>query len=555
MKKRNPSHKRFLSEKLNSVAEHISPYRRSLFTILIFGVLLSGCSGLSSQAVDLMRSIPSELTFEPYEIVTGTAKHQTVLTGFLLGSPIAELVVVSVDENIVPQAHTRPAYAHLHIYAFSDRTWMPRHHIRLRPEVLLVDVANIGGRDRLITYESGQLNWFDPESATEHVLVTVPSMVPPPHTNIPHVDLTHDVNGDDREDMVIPDSDGFWVFVQTENGGFTDPLKLGPSTTVNRIYQPDEYRHTPWNKSRIHEMDYNRDGRNDLVFWNTDRFEVHHQEEHGGFASVATTFTTQVAFDTDDLASLAAPHGVRHRLRDHNPTGNLTGRVLHSLTDMNNDGIVDLAIFSLLGGSLWHMHSSYEVHLGTPTPDGGIAFSPDVSTAIHAEGIPFGMGQYDFDRDGQIDVMFTTLKLGVFRVIGILIDGILSGSVSRDLEIYRMKDGIYPKKPNATRKIEVYPRSESGEKAATFPSLLIGDVNGDKYLDLLVQKEWKELRVFLGVPGPNLFTRKPKKVAVTVPNNEKHTWLVDLNKDDKQDILMYHPDTTDSHRVTLLIAH
>ena len=185
MKKRNPSHKRFLSEKLNSVAEYTRHYRRSLFTILIFGVLLSGCSGLSSQAVDPMRSIPSELTFEPYEIVTGTAKHQTVLTGFLLGSPIAELVVVSVDENIVPQAHTRLAYAHLHIYAFSDRTWMPRHHIRLRPEVLLVDIANIGGRDRLITYEPGQLNWFDPESATEHVLVTVPSMVPPPHTKYP----------------------------------------------------------------------------------------------------------------------------------------------------------------------------------------------------------------------------------------------------------------------------------------------------------------------------------------------------------------------------------
>ena len=545
MKKQNPVHKRFPSTKLNSVVKHTTHYRRSLFTILIFGVLLSGCSGLLAKDVVSGYRATTELTFKQHEVSTGTAEHQTVLTGFLLGNTTAELVVVNIDKN-----NDR----YLHIYVFSDSGWIPRYNIRLCPEVLLVDVANINGRDHLITGDHGNLNWFDLESATEHVLVTVPSMVPPPNDNIPHVDLTHDVNGDTRDDLVVPDSDGFWVFVQLGDGTFADPVKLGSDTEKDRIYGADAYRYTPWNKSRIHEIDYNRDGRNDLVFWNTDHFEVHHQDEHGLFTSAATTFTTRVAFDSDDLASLAAPHGVRHRLRDHNPTGNLTGRVLHSLTDMNGDGIADLVIFSLLGGSLWHMHSSYEVHYGTPTLDGGIEFSPDVSTAIHSDGIPFGMGQSDFDRDGQVDMMFTTLKLGVFRVIGILVDGILTGSVSRDLEIYRMKGGTYFDKPNVTRKIEVYPGNESGKKAATFPSLLIGDVNGDKRLDLVVQKGRKELRVFLGVPGPNLFTRKPKKVVVTVPNNEKHTWLVDLNKDDKQDIFMYHPSATDMHRVTLLIA-
>ncbi len=545
MKKRNPALKRFLSTKLNSVAKHTRHYRRSLFALLIFGVFLSSCTGLSNQAVDPMMSTPSKPTFAPYEVATGIAKHQTILTGFLLGGSIADLVVVNVDTD---------SNRYLHIYAFGDSTWTPRLGITLRPEVLFVDVANIDGHDRLITCEGGHLNWFNPKSATERVLVTVPSVIPPPNDNIPHVDITHDVNGDARDDLVVPDSDGFWVFVQISDGTFADPIKLGPDTEKNRIYGADEFRYTPWHRNGIHEMDYNRDGRSDLVFWNTDHFKVHHQDEHGRFTSVATTFTTSVAFDSDDLASLAAPHGVRHRLRDHNPTGNLTGRVLHSLTDINGDGIADLVIFSLLGGSLWHMHSSYEVHFGTPTLDGGIGFSPDVSTAIHVDGIPFGMGQYDFNGDGQVDIMFTTLKLGVFRVVGILIDGVLTGSVSRDLEIYRMKGGIYFDKPNTTRKIEVYPGNESGKKAATFPSLLIGDVNGDKHLDLLMQKGQKELRVFTGVPGQRLFVRKPQKIMVNTPDNEKHAWLVDLNKDNKQDILMYHPSTTDSHRVTLLIA-
>ena len=35
--------------------------------------------------------------------------------------------------------------------------------------------------------------------------------------------------------------------------------------------------------------------------------------------------------------------------------------------------------------------------------------------------------------------------------------------------------------------------------------------------------------------------------------SEKYTWLVDLNKDGKQDILMHHPSTTGPHRVAMLI--
>ncbi len=34
----------------------------------------------------------------------------------------------------------------------------------------------------------------------------------------------------------------------------------------------------------------------------------------------------------------------------------------------------------------------------------------------------------------------------------------------------------------------------------------------------------------------------------------EYTWLVDLDKDRKQDILMHHPSTTEPHRVTMLIA-
>ncbi len=271
------------------------------------------------------------------------------------------------------------------------------------------------------------------------------------------------------------------------------------------------------------------------------------------FDTAATTFTTDVAFDSDDLASLAAPQGVRHRRRDHMPTGDMTGRVLHSLTDMNGDGVADLVVFWLEVGSMWSAHSTYEVHFGTPTHDGGTAFAPDVGTAIQSDGLPVGMGPHDFDHDGQVDMMFTTIKVGIFKTMGMIIGGILTRSVSLDIELYRMEGGIYPDKPNATRKVKAAVPSETGKKTF-FPSVLIGDVDGDGRSDLLVGRSRKELRVFLGVPGPDLFARRPHKVPVAMPTDEEYTWLVDLNNDGKQDLLMHYPSTTEPHRVTMLIA-
>ena len=214
--------------------------------------------------------------FQLHEVVTGVATRQSVLTGFLLGGARAELAVVNIDEN---------DDRHLRVYAFSDGAWVPDLEASLRPEVLFVDVAKIGGRDRLVTYEPGRLNWFDPESSTERPLVMVTSNFSPPRSGeIPHVDVTRDVNDDDRDDLVVPDVDGFWVFVQMSDGGFADPVKIGPPTQMNRILGADGYRYDPWSQSRVHEMDYDQDGRDDLVFWNEDHFEVYTQDERGLFA-------------------------------------------------------------------------------------------------------------------------------------------------------------------------------------------------------------------------------------------------------------------------------
>ena len=539
-------------------------------------IFLSVTFSFSTQAqvaigAEPMMPAAAEFTFEQYEVVIGSAERQAVLTGFLLGGAMAELAVVNIDEN---DDHR------LRVYAFGDSTWEPLLDATLCPEVLFVDVANIGGRDRLIAYEPGRLNWFDPESATERTLVAVTANFNPPRSSeIPHVNVTRDVNGDERDDLVVPDVDGFWVIIQMSDGAFADPVKIGPSIDMSRIYGADGYRYNPWSQSRVHEIDYNRDGRSDLVFWNEDHFEVHLQDERGLFAPEARTFTTDVAFDSDDLSSLA--------------TGDMTGKVLHSLSDLNGDGVADLVVFLLEGRSISSKRSTYEVHLGAPTADGGTVFAPEVGATFQSDGsIQLGMDRHDFDRDGQVDLMLTTIDLDFLE--GSLwksIKGFMGDDIRLDLEFYHMEGGRYPDTPDAIRRIaldgvpshkepgwvplDIVLRGATHERRKTQKSwprafnstLLIGDVTGDGLSDLLIGQHPRHLDIFVGVSGPDLFSQRPQDVAVAVPNDEEHTWLVDLNKDGKQDILMHHPFTlrdahgarrlplgTEPQRVTMLIA-
>ena len=125
---------------------------RSLVAVLALGVILSG--GMPRAAAQSIFS-RDKFVFEQFEVITGTAKSQAVLTGFLLGGEIAELAVVNIDES---------GSRLLSIYAFGDSKWELTIQTTLRREVMFIDVANIAGRDRLVTYERGHLNWFDPTS-------------------------------------------------------------------------------------------------------------------------------------------------------------------------------------------------------------------------------------------------------------------------------------------------------------------------------------------------------------------------------------------------------
>ncbi|MDE0177244.1 MAG: VCBS repeat-containing protein [Gammaproteobacteria bacterium] len=548
---------------------------------------------------------PTSYAFDRHEIDIGPAVRQTVLSGFLLGGEVADLAVVTVEED---------GGRRLRIYAFegapdeggpgkaearmspsAEGTWALRTDTQLRPGVTFVDIARIDGRDRLITGEPGRLNAWDPDSSTEHELVSVASVATgfraPHEGEVPHVDVTRDVNGDGRIDLVIPGDNGFQIYVQLDGGDFADPVVTGPPPNLDPILGADGYRFDPWSVSRIHEFDCDGDGRVDLVSWNGNHFEAHVQDEQGLFDPDPLTFTTDVRFDTDEVTSLA--------------DGEMTGRALHSFGDLNGDGIADMVVYVLAGARIREKRSAYEVYFGAHGVDGAggsdgspgsaslIQFSSSQDVSIQTENqVQLAMELRDLDGDGEGDLVVTSIEKKYLE--GSLfkrIKGFMGDDVWLNVAFYHVRDGRIPDRATATRRIQLdgapSPREpgwvplevvlQGGKHArrrdreqylrAFNKSLFIGDVTGNDRADLLIEWTHRELHIYEGVPAPGLFADEPQKVTIELPNDEEFAWMTDLNRDGRQDIVMHHPFTnrdahgapmelsgTESHRVTLLIA-
>ena len=504
--------------------------------------------------------------FAIHELDAGLATRQTLLTGSFTGSAVAEIVTIDrlAGRNRQWRLHRLEDDERV-----GDRERSPWRFVRQAPldvRALFVDVVHLDGRDHVVFGLRDGLSVFDVGAAAERVFVPLTTNFRTSDDGgLPRVDVTQDLDDDGRDDLVVPSADGFWIARQLAAGTFAPVVKLGPREpylTATAYGEPRTYGETgitvenmPWYLGRLHRLDYDRDGRTDLAFWNEDHFDIHRQRSDGGFSATPEEFVPAVSFDFDGAYALAfqvGDRGVPSLLLGLGKRLDYT--LLHGLRDLNGDGVADLITLSIAGRRVFSLRGRFDFHFGKPTP-GGTAFAatPDASveTPGPAGGLAWGYATQrylDIDGDGLVDIGMASVDTdlgGMFRALA-------GKSIAIDLALHLLRDGSYSPRPAAARRVRT--AFSPFQKGVLFPTVLLGDVNGDGRMDLLIGDRWHRLSVFLGVAGRELFAAEGIGVEVDVPANEANARLVDLNRDGRQDVVIHHPSETSANRVVVLMA-
>lgn len=519
---------------------------------------------LTAAGVGTVAEATDEL-FDIHELDTGIATRQTLLTGSFTRSAVAEIVTID---------RLAGGNRQWSVHRFEDERsgrddpspWHLVQRASLDGLALFVDVVHIDGRDHVVFGLRDGLSVFDAAAAAERAFVSLTTNFrTSPDGGLPRVDVARDLDDDGRDDLVVPNADGFWIARQLADGSFARAVKIGPAEPYltataygeRRTYgeQGITAENMPWYLGRLHRMDVDRDGRMDLAFWNEARFDIHRQLVGGGFSATAERFVPDVRFDFDGAYALAfqvGDRGVPSLLLGLGKRFDFTA--LHGLRDLNGDGLADLVTLSVTGRRVFSLRGRFDFHFGRPTPD-GIAFAaaPDagVETPGPAGGMAWGYATQrylDIDGDGLVDFGMASVDTdlgGMFRALA-------GKSIAIDLSLHLLRDGSYSPRPNAARRVRT--AFAPFKKGVLFPTVLLGDVNGDGRMDLLIGDRWRRLSVFLGVAGRELFAAEGIDVEVDVPANEANAWLVDLDRDGRQDVVIHHPSETAANRVVVLMA-
>lgn len=452
----------------------------------------------------------------------------------------------------------------LSVYRPRNRIWSHDKDWKLEKPTLALGTINTGEKDLLVTIGPGQVSSFDPSQMKTKELFRVDHNLQR-NEAIPVVRINRDLNGDGKEDFILPDVSGFFISLQTGPGEFSPPVRLGPPEPFRHRHALDDKRPygTPgitrqnigWYLSRVYNIDFNGDGLIDLGFWNENHFTVYLQNPNREFALSPLRQACQVSFDAagvysiiflfEDAGTFRLLTGLRRKTRH---------TVLHSIQDVTSDGIADLVTFSIEGRSIMRHKSWYEIHPGDMT-ENGLEFPREPAMTIRSTGGAGAMQGFgystqrfrDIDNDGHVDMLLGHVNMGITKILRAM----AGNSVTIDIDAYRGEGGALKPSPADSRKIRpaIEPLSKRGPY---FPAVMLGDVTGDGRDDLLLGTSWDTLSVYRGTHGKQLFESHATVVSVPMPNDERHARLLDLNRDGRQDLLIRYPKTApDEMRIML----
>ena len=464
----------------------------------------------------------AELTYDNHVIDLGEVVSRTVLHGRLTGGDTDDLIVFTHADRARWMA----------VYAYDGKTWSRRHVGEVAPEIIFVDMMNLGGQDRLLALRRGRIDWIDPKTWEPRPWLTAASMYNLAPPDVPELDIARDLNGDRLDDIAVPGFHGYAVWTQRPDGSLSAPVELGAPASARTGFRSATYR-----ARDIYRFDYDGDGHVDLAFWDDGALVVYAGDADGGFVPDPIEVRMPLELDTDDLTVSFGFGGEVDETRS----------LLYRVDDFNGDGIGDVATSTIEVGGLFDQSTRYDFHFGQREADATV-FREIPDTVISSEGVQGPLELSDFDGDGRLDFGMVSFKIGIGKIISVL----LTGSVSFNMNFYLLGEGGYPAKPNVQRRTKLRLDLGSGVVAGNWVS--VGDLTGDGVKDLVVQVDATRVDVYPGTGDADLFEQRPVEVEVNL-SDRGSVRLADLNGDGKDDMFMaYRRPDDESVRVGVALS-
>ena len=405
---------------------------------------------------------------------------------------------------------------------------------------VIMDTGDISGdsKKEIVYFTSDKIKYYSITGSfyetSPSVLFTIEGMmISPSKTNIPLINCVKDWNDDGKDEIGAFKFDGFSIYSRDSTGSFASEnmISIKLDTRV-RSWGIDDYNGfrtsgltSFFSFPSINLIDYNNDGRRDLIVTNKDKLSVYLKGKDGNFSSVSEQ---EINFDV--------------RTKKEKIEG--TSQTTTTMNDLNADGYADAIVTKQTAKGLTSLRGVLNIYPGGPSN-----YSDIPQQVIISEGTASAETMIrDVNGDGRLDLIMPSVKISIASIIRIL----LTRSLPINFNIFLLNEnGSFSDRPDFSKKVKLK-IDFSGESDA--PALNFeGDYNCDKRKDFVYATDEDELSIYLGVEGDDkLFS--DDSVAKVKVNAFGNLSSYDLNNDGFSDMIIHYPQNTDFEgMVTVLI--
>lgn len=337
---------------------------------------------------------------------------------------------------------------------------------------------------------------------------------------------THDLNGNGRDDLILPSRNGYQIYYQTPKHTLKPKTKLSFNQHRSVDHVPNSSALFQYRSQRPNLLvqDFNGDETTDLI----------------------TTFKNRVAFylQDPDQGFPARPTGVfplKYLVEE--PEKNQVQFTKTRVQDVNQDGKPEIIISRISGefGVFDSIKTTLYIYKGRGTKPH--PWTPDQIIRIPGVSIPPRF--HDANGDGYRDLLITSLRTDLMSKAWEQFTGNLSSH--HFLYLFDPNSGLFGKKshgegpPDFSRKLSV--NEEMMEEGIAYQPFLSfdGDFNGDGTPDMLHINENLELRLHLAPAndsGDRLLSFHDEPFYKSSIGEFEKLHVQDLNQDQKSDILV-----------------